>query len=78
MITPRKKSLEKKMERMRRLGCLFWSFFLLGANFFYGQSLLQGKYHRDRERVIDIIHYKADLNFDFSKGTVRGEATVVL
>jgi len=27
--------------------------------------------------VIDIIHYKANLNFDFSKREVRGEATIV-
>ena len=66
------------MKRGKRLHCLFLILFLCPAHFFYAQSLLQGKYHRDRERVIDIIHFKADLNFDFQKRKVQGEATVVL
>ena len=70
-------SKEKKMKRLRWPSCFLLSFFLCSVNFFYAQSLLQGKYHRNRERVIDIIHYKADLNFDFNKRKVQGEATVV-
>ena len=53
------------------------SFFLCSANYFYAQSLPKGKYQRNRERVIDIIHYKANLNFDFNKRKLQGEATVV-
>lgn len=65
------------MKRLRWLNCLLLTFFLCSVNFFYAQSLPKGKYHRNRERVIDIIHYKANLNFDFSKREVRGEATIV-
>jgi len=65
------------MRRLRWLNCFVLSFFLSPVSFFYAQSLLQGKYHRNRERVIDIDHYKADLSFDFSKRKVQGEATVV-
>lgn len=65
------------MKRSRWLRCLLLGFLLFSAHFLYGQSLPTGKYHRDRERVIDIIHLKADLNFDLNKGKVQGEATVV-
>jgi aminopeptidase N len=64
------------MNRRKRLQCVFLGLFLCSVNPFYAQSLLQGKYHRERERVIDIIHYEARLNFDFNKREVRGEATV--
>lgn len=65
------------MKRLRWLNCLLLSFFLCSVNIFYAQSLPKGKYNRNRERVIDIIHYKANLNFDFNKRKVQGEATVV-
>jgi len=65
------------MKRMRWLNCLLLSFFLYSVNFFYAQSLPKGRYHRNRERAVDIIHYKANLNFDFNKRKVQGEATVV-
>lgn len=65
------------MRRWRWRSCLFLGFFLFAVHFFYAQSLLQGKFHRDRERAIDIIHYKADLSFDFNKRKVQGEATVI-
>lgn len=65
------------MKRLRWLNCLLPCALFFSAHFLYGQSLPTGKYHRDRERVIDIIHFKADLNFDFNKGKMQGEATVV-
>ncbi len=65
------------MKRLRWFNFLLLIFILCSSNFFYAQNLAKGKYHRNRERVIDIIHYKANLNFDFNKREVRGEATVV-
>ena len=65
------------MKRLRWLNCILWTFFLCSVNFFYAQSLPKGRYHGNRERVIDINHYKANLNFDFNKRKVQGEATVV-
>ncbi len=65
------------MKRLRWINCLLLSFFLYSVNFFYAQSLPKGRYHRNRERAVDIIHYKANLNFDFNKRKVQGEATVV-
>lgn len=65
------------MKRLRWLNCILLTFFLCSVNFFYAQSLPKGRYHRNREKVIDINHYKANLNFDFNKRKVHGEATVV-
>lgn len=65
------------MKRFRLLKCFLLTFLFCSVNFFYAQSLPKGKYHRNRERVIDIIHYKANLNFDFHKKEVRGKATIV-
>ena len=65
------------MKRLRWLNCLLLSFFLFSVNFLHAQSLPKGRYHRNRERAVDIIHYKANLNFDFNKRKVQGEATVV-
>jgi len=42
----------------------------------FAQSLPQGKYHRIRERTIDIIHYKAELSFDFKTKAIAGTATI--
>jgi len=65
------------MKRLRWLNCILLTFFLCSVNLFYAQSLPKGRYHRNRERVIDINHYKANLNFDFNKRKVQGKATVV-
>jgi len=65
------------MKSRKWLSFLVLSLLLCPLNFSYSQALLQGKYHRDRERTIDIIHYQADLRFDFSKKEVQGEASVV-
>jgi len=65
------------MKKLRWLNCLLLSFFLCSVNDFYAQNLPKGTYHRNRDRVIDIIHYKAKLNLDFDKRTLQGEATVV-
>lgn len=65
------------MKRTRWPICLLPGVLLFSMPFLYGQGLPTGKYHRDRERAIDIIHLKADLSFDLNKGKVQGEATVV-
>ncbi|KKM16907.1 hypothetical protein LCGC14_1681090 [marine sediment metagenome] len=65
------------MKRLRWLNCILLIFLLCSVDFFYAQSLPKGRYHGNRERVIDINHYKVNLNFDFNKRKVQGEATVV-
>ena len=40
------------------------------------QKLPSGAYHADRERMVDITHYKADLDIDLPGGRVEGEATI--
>ena len=42
----------------------------------FSQSLPVGRYHRDRERTIDIIHYKADLNIDLDQKSLTGSAEI--
>lgn len=43
----------------------------------FAQRLPEGKYHQNRQRLVDIIHYKADLEIDFNRGMVSGECTVL-
>jgi len=42
----------------------------------FAQHLPEGDYHANRERRIDIVHYKAELSFDFNERTVQGTAAV--
>lgn len=42
------------------------------------QKLPEGQYHVNRERSYDILHYKAELAFDFASKGVSGTATVQL
>lgn len=42
----------------------------------HAQNLPQGRFHQIRERAIDIIHYKAELNFDFNNKKIAGIATI--
>jgi aminopeptidase N len=42
----------------------------------YAQSLPLGKYHRIRERIIDLIHYKAELNINFDQREVAGKVSI--
>ena len=42
------------------------------------QRLPKGKENPIRERTIDILHYKANLEFEFARGRVFGEATITL
>ncbi|MBL7111356.1 MAG: M1 family metallopeptidase [Bacteroidales bacterium] len=66
------------MNKRKMPGWILSAIFILSLlNSTHAQSLPKGKYHRNRERVIDIIHYKAELNFDFSKKEVAGKATVI-
>jgi aminopeptidase N len=69
--------VEGYMKSGKWLPVLFLGLFLGPANSLPAQELLHGKYHRDRERAIDIIHYQADLGFDFAAREVHGAATVV-
>ncbi|MFQ6112979.1 MAG: M1 family aminopeptidase [bacterium] len=42
----------------------------------FAQHLPEGRYHSTRERTIDIVHYKAEMRFNFNEQKVLGEATV--
>ena len=42
------------------------------------QRLPAGAYHADRERMIDIIHYAADLRLNFPDNIVNGKAVITL
>jgi len=56
----------------------FWVLYLL-LNFYgtvIGQMLPNGKLQRVRERTIDILHYRAELRFDFDQRIIHGTATV--
>ncbi len=42
------------------------------------QRLPEGEFHPNRERVVDILHYRADLELNWNEKTVSGAAEVVL
>ncbi|RMF54690.1 MAG: hypothetical protein D6748_16100, partial [Calditrichaeota bacterium] len=42
------------------------------------QFLPEGRYHTNRERDIDILHYKAQLELDIPDQSLRGSATITL
>ncbi len=42
------------------------------------QRLPTGRYNANRARQYDLIHYKADLSFDFQKQEIKGTATLTL
>ena len=66
------------MDKIKMLKWLLSVIFIFGAiTSTHAQSLPEGKYHRNRERIIDIIHYKAELNFDFSNKEIAGKVTVI-
>ncbi|MFQ5754159.1 MAG: M1 family metallopeptidase, partial [bacterium] len=44
----------------------------------FSQHLPQGAYHADRERSIDIVHYRTDLSFNFDNQQLFGKATIQL
>ncbi len=44
----------------------------------FAQRLPEGKENPVRERMVDILHYNASLEFEFAKGRVFGEATITL
>ena len=49
--------------------------------FSYGltaQSLPEGTYHQTRERTYNILHYKAELEINFNRREVQGDATITL
>ena len=54
------------MTKRFKLGLSIWIIFIF-ANSIHAQNLPLGKYQQIRERTIDIIHYKAELSFDFDE-----------
>lgn len=63
---------------MKMLRWILWVIFAISLlNSTSAQRLPEGEYHRNRERAIDVIHYKAELNFDFSEKEIEGKATVI-
>ncbi len=44
----------------------------------FAQKLPTGAYQANRERSYDILHYKAELSFDFEKKSVFGKSTIRL
>jgi len=44
----------------------------------FAQKLPTGPYQANRERSYDILHYKAELSFDFEKKSVSGKSTIRL
>ena len=57
-----------------------WRFSIVGIVWLTGallaQQLPEGKWHRNRERSIDIVHYKAELTLDMAAARLSGEATI--
>ena len=43
-----------------------------------GQKLPTGEYHTNRERTYDLIHYRAEIRFDFAQRRVHGRATLTI
>jgi len=65
--------MDKKKIFKRTLSAIFILCFIHAT---HAQRLPAGRHHRNRERTIDIVHYKADLRFDFEKKDVFGRATL--
>lgn len=51
---------------------------LVFCNTLNAQRLPEGAYHSNRERSYDIIHYLAELSFNFDKRQVSGKATITV
>jgi aminopeptidase N len=52
---------------------------LLGSiSLAFPQKLPAGRYHPNRERNFDLLHYKGELRFDFEKRKVFGKSTITL
>ncbi|MCI0691604.1 M1 family metallopeptidase [candidate division KSB1 bacterium] len=62
---------------MKKFFKLIFILFIVTAPLF-AQKLPTGAYHGNRERNYDIIHYKAELSFDFEKKQVFGKSTIRL
>lgn len=54
------------------------TYLALAATPLLSQRLPEGAQHANRERSYDVLHYKAQLAFDFDKQEVRGKATIRL
>jgi aminopeptidase N len=63
---------------MKRFVSLIISLAFIIAVPLFAQKLPTGAYHANRERNYDIIHYKAELSFDFEKKQVFGKSTIRL
>lgn len=70
-------SKENMMKRPHR--SLFILLIVLALSGWSGaQKLPEGAYHTNRERQYDIIHYKAEISFDFPDRRVFGKSTITL
>lgn len=63
---------------MKRFISLIISLAFIIAMPLLAQKLPTGAYHGNRERNYDLIHYKAELSFDFEKKQVFGKSTIRL
>ena len=66
--------------RNRRFAALLLSVILVFCTIFahyFPYNLPKGKLHRIRERDIDIVHFKAELGFNFNTKSIRGKAAIV-
>ncbi len=61
---------------VRRLA-LLWIAFALAPEL-AAQKLPEGRYHNDRQRTYDIVHYKAEISLNFGKKQVLGKSTIRL
>ncbi len=67
---------ECKMRIAVRYACLLLASGLASAA--AGQKLPTGEYHANRERSFDVIHYRAEIGFDFEQRRVGGKATLTI
>ena len=63
------------MGRVRFYGVLIVAIF---SSIAFAQRLPQGKYHTNRERSYDLIHYKVEIEFDFDNKKVIGKSSIKL
>lgn len=57
---------------------LFLTLLLGCSSLLFPQKLPTGKYHPNRERSFDLLHYKGELRFDFENRKVFGKSTLRL
>ena len=67
------------MQKFRYFLSYFIIFFsTIYTSSIYAQKLPEGDFHTNRERNIDIVHYKAELLLDLPNGSVSGKTEITL